>query len=220
MMRTSRGPGFDKQFACHNATQRPGGFVENTGARRDGLNLRVLFGQVYYGKLSIEANARSMTCCSARRNAADKCFHEPARVPTSAPVFPLPPLFENAISTQHAAFGCAIGYCRATAMTMLPDSNETDTTAATQGGFWVELARSKEEYFIPPSQTILEVLYAAGIDIYFSCEMGVCGACETRVISGVPDHRDCVLSEEERASNTRVMICCAGCKSERLVLDL
>ena len=28
------------------------------------------------------------------------------------------------------------------------------------------------------------------------------------------------LTEEEQASNTKVMICCAGCKSERLVLDL
>jgi vanillate O-demethylase ferredoxin subunit len=40
------------------------------------------------------------------------------------------------------------------------------------------------------------------------------------VISGVPEHRDAILTEEEQASNTKVMICCAGCKSERLVLDL
>jgi ferredoxin-NADP reductase len=91
---------------------------------------------------------------------------------------------------------------------------------ATQGGFWVELARSKEEYFIPPGKTILQVLYDAGVDVDYSCELGICGACETRVISGIPEHRDSVLSEEEQASNTKVMICCAGCKSERLVLDM
>jgi ferredoxin-NADP reductase len=91
---------------------------------------------------------------------------------------------------------------------------------ATQGGFWVELARSEEEYFIPPGKTILQVLYDAGVDVDYSCELGICGACETKVISGVPEHRDSVLSEEEQAANTKVMICCAGCKSERLVLDM
>jgi ferredoxin-NADP reductase len=91
---------------------------------------------------------------------------------------------------------------------------------ATTGGFWVELARSKEEYFIPPGKTILQVLYDAGVDVDYSCELGICGACETRVISGIPEHRDSVLSEEDQASNTKVMICCAGCKSERLVLDM
>jgi ferredoxin-NADP reductase len=92
--------------------------------------------------------------------------------------------------------------------------------ASTTGGFWVELARSGEEFFIPEGKKILEVLYEAGIDVDYSCELGICGACETRVISGIPDHRDSVLSEEEQAANTKVMICCAGCKTERLVLDM
>ncbi len=92
--------------------------------------------------------------------------------------------------------------------------------AATTGGFWVELARSGEEYFIPEGKKILEVLYEAGVDVDYSCELGICGACETRVISGIPEHRDSVLSEEEQAANTKVMICCAGCKTERLVLDM
>ncbi len=93
-------------------------------------------------------------------------------------------------------------------------------TGAGIGGFWVELARAGEEYFIPPGKKILEVLYEAGVDVDYSCELGICGACATRVISGIPEHHDSVLTEEEQASNTTVMICCAGCKSERLVLDL
>ena len=91
---------------------------------------------------------------------------------------------------------------------------------AKKGGFTVELARSGVEYFIPEGETILNVLLDAGIDIDYSCELGICGACEQRVISGIPEHRDSILSEEEQAENKRVMICCAGCKSERLVLDL
>jgi tetrachlorobenzoquinone reductase len=95
-----------------------------------------------------------------------------------------------------------------------------DAAAAPIGGFWVELARSGEEYFIPPGKKVLEVLFDAGVDVDYSCELGICGACETKVISGIPEHHDSVLSEEEQASNTKVMICCCGSKTERLVLDM
>ena len=88
------------------------------------------------------------------------------------------------------------------------------------GGFWVELAKSGEEYFIPEGKKILEVLYEAGVDVDYSCELGICGECVTRVISGIPEHRDSVLSEEEQAANEKVMICCCGSKTERLVLDM
>jgi ferredoxin-NADP reductase len=92
--------------------------------------------------------------------------------------------------------------------------------AATTGGFVVELARSGREFVIPAGKSILSVLLDAGVDVDFSCELGICGACEQRVLAGVPEHRDSILTEEEQASNTKVMICCAGCKTERLVLDL
>ena len=91
---------------------------------------------------------------------------------------------------------------------------------AKTGGFVVEPARSGKEFLIPEGKSILQVLLDAGIDVDYSCELGICGACEQRVVSGEPEHRDAILTEEEQASNTKVMICCAGCKSERLVLDL
>jgi vanillate O-demethylase ferredoxin subunit len=95
-----------------------------------------------------------------------------------------------------------------------------EAAEGTLGGFWVELARSGEEYYIPEGQKILEVLYQAGVDVDYSCELGICGECVTRVISGIPVHHDSVLSEEEQAANEKVMICCCGSKSERLVLDM
>jgi ferredoxin-NADP reductase len=91
---------------------------------------------------------------------------------------------------------------------------------AKKGGFTVELARSGQEFFVPEGRTILEVLLDEGVDVDYSCELGICGACEQRVIAGTPEHRDAILTEEEQAENKRVMICCAGCKSDRLVLDL
>jgi tetrachlorobenzoquinone reductase len=95
-----------------------------------------------------------------------------------------------------------------------------EATADQLGGFWVELARSGEEYFIPPGKKVLEVLFDAGVDVDYSCELGICGECITNVISGIPIHHDAVLSEEEQATNEKVMICCCGSKTERLVLDM
>ena len=69
------------------------------------------------------------------------------------------------------------------------------------GGFWVELARSGEEYFIPEGKKVLEVLFEAGVDVDYSCELGICGACETARHFRHPDHHDSVLSEEEQAAN-------------------
>jgi ferredoxin-NADP reductase len=92
--------------------------------------------------------------------------------------------------------------------------------AAQEGGFVVELARSKRELVIPPGKSILQCVREAGIQVPHSCEEGVCGACETRVISGNPDHRDTILTESERQESATMMICCSGSKSPRLVLDI
>jgi tetrachlorobenzoquinone reductase len=92
--------------------------------------------------------------------------------------------------------------------------------AALAGGFVVMLKRSGREFQIPPGRSILHVLREGGIEVASSCEEGVCAACETAVLDGVPDHRDSILSDSERASNRSMLICCSGSKTPRLVLDL
>jgi ferredoxin-NADP reductase len=92
--------------------------------------------------------------------------------------------------------------------------------AATEGGYTVVLQRSGKEFAIPEGKTILQVLREAGMDVTYSCEEGVCGACETAVISGSPDHRDNILTDREREESKTMMICCSGSKSARLVLDM
>jgi tetrachlorobenzoquinone reductase len=91
---------------------------------------------------------------------------------------------------------------------------------ATAGGFNVVLQRSGKTVFVPEGKTILDALLDAGIDVPFSCTEGVCGTCETRIVSGTPDHRDLILTESERAANKTMMICCSGSKSPELVLDM
>jgi len=92
--------------------------------------------------------------------------------------------------------------------------------APAEGGFTVVLARSGKEFYVAQDQTILQTLREAGMTTTSSCEQGVCGACETRVIEGEPDHRDMLLTAEERAANETMMICCSGSRTARLVLDL
>jgi vanillate O-demethylase ferredoxin subunit len=92
--------------------------------------------------------------------------------------------------------------------------------AAIEGGFEVVLARSGRTIAVPPGKTILDTLNAAGLTPNCSCVQGVCGTCETRVLDGVPDHRDVILTPEERAQNRTMMICVSGARTGRLVLDL
>ena len=88
------------------------------------------------------------------------------------------------------------------------------------GGYTVRLARSNLEFTVPPGRSILQVLQDAGMDIPYSCEQGICGSCETKVLAGEPDHRDAILSDEERSANKTIMICCSGAKTDLLVLDI
>jgi vanillate O-demethylase ferredoxin subunit len=73
---------------------------------------------------------------------------------------------------------------------------------------------------VVPGMTALDALLVAGIDVPYGCRQGICGSCEISVLEGTPDHRDLVLSDEERAANRTMMPCCSGCIGERLVLDL
>lgn len=89
-----------------------------------------------------------------------------------------------------------------------------------EGGFTVVLAKSGRELTVSSGKSILDTLRASGLDVPYSCGQGVCGTCETTVLEGIPDHRDLILTKNERAANKRMMICCSGAKSGKLVLDL
>ncbi len=91
---------------------------------------------------------------------------------------------------------------------------------ATDGGFTVELARSHKTLQVPAGKSILDCLIEIHAEPPYSCREGVCGTCEVKVLEGTPDHRDMVLSDSERAANDRMMVCCSGACSSKLVLDL
>jgi len=86
--------------------------------------------------------------------------------------------------------------------------------------FEVELKSSGQVVTVAAGQSIIQALEAAGLDVLYDCQRGDCGICQCGVISGIPDHRDVILSDDEKASNTVMQICVSRAKSERLVLDL
>ena len=83
--------------------------------------------------------------------------------------------------------------------------------------FTVVLARSGARIEVPPGRSILEAMRASGHDAPSSCESGTCGTCRTVLMSGEPDHRDMVLTQEERAS--RIMICVSRARSAEIAID-
>jgi tetrachlorobenzoquinone reductase len=88
------------------------------------------------------------------------------------------------------------------------------------GSFEVVCQASGTTVTVPSGRSILDALFEAGIDVPCSCQQGICGTCETRVIAGEVDHRDSILSEDERAANRSMMICVSRARGPRLVLDL
>jgi ferredoxin-NADP reductase len=92
--------------------------------------------------------------------------------------------------------------------------------ADTAGGFQVRCVKSAKTVDIRAGQTILSALLDEGIRVPYACEEGVCGTCEVKVLEGVPDHRDLVLSKVEKEEGKTMMVCCSGAKSPLLVLDL
>ena len=86
--------------------------------------------------------------------------------------------------------------------------------------FEVELAGSGKVLPVPADRSILEVVEEAGVTVLSSCREGTCGTCETGVLGGEPDHRDSVLTADERLENEVMMLCVSRACSPRLVLDL
>lgn len=97
---------------------------------------------------------------------------------------------------------------------------EVAASVNAKSSYTVELRRSGKTFQVTPEKNLHQQLLDIQADVPFSCEEGVCGSCETRVLEGEPDHRDSVLSADERAKNKVMMVCVSGCKSNRLVLDL
>ncbi|WP_332367442.1 PDR/VanB family oxidoreductase [Micromonospora sp. WMMC250] len=94
------------------------------------------------------------------------------------------------------------------------------TTGAEETTIEVELVLSGRTVTVPPGTPILKAVEEAGVSVLSSCREGTCGTCETPVLDGVPDHRDSLLTAQERAAGDTMMICVSRARTPRLVLEL
>ncbi|MEU0314120.1 PDR/VanB family oxidoreductase [Nocardioides sp. NPDC006273] len=95
-----------------------------------------------------------------------------------------------------------------------------DLAAGPRTSFEVELAQSGKRLRVSENMSILHAAAGAGVSVLKSCEEGVCGTCQTKVLAGEIDHRDSVLDDRDRAAGDSMMICVSRAKGDRLVLDL
>jgi ferredoxin-NADP reductase len=85
----------------------------------------------------------------------------------------------------------------------------------------ITLARSRLTVRVGEHQSMLDAIEAAGVDAPYMCRGGACGECETEVVScdGTLLHNDHFLSDEVKASGTRIMPCVSRFEGSSLVLQ-
>ena len=86
--------------------------------------------------------------------------------------------------------------------------------------FGVVLARTGRTVTVPADQRLIDALREEIPTLSYDCEQGYCGACETRVLDGTPEHRDTVLTDDDRASGATMIVCVGRARSASLTLDL
>ena len=94
------------------------------------------------------------------------------------------------------------------------------TEAQEDRPFDLYLAKSDKCFHVPAEKTAIDVLTENHYDIDMVCGEGVCGDCLVGVVDGDIEHRDQVLTEDEKSDNDVMTVCCSRAKSEKLTLDL
>jgi vanillate O-demethylase ferredoxin subunit len=85
--------------------------------------------------------------------------------------------------------------------------------------FEVKIASTGAIFKIPGDKSVSAFLEENGIKVPTSCEQGVCGTCNVKILEGEADHRDKGLKDDQRAQGY-FLACVSRAKSDRLVLDL
>lgn len=93
-----------------------------------------------------------------------------------------------------------------------PDPGQAD------GSFTVFLARSGQTITVEPDQSIVRAIELSGGRVPTSCMSGLCGTCKVNYLEGEVDHRDYILSDEEK--EYCLTACVSRAKGASLSLDL
>jgi vanillate O-demethylase ferredoxin subunit len=117
-----------------------------------------------------------------------------------------------AAATAHWPAGTVHSECFA------PKTSTFAEPAETAGAFTVVIASNGARINVAQDCSIADALNASGIPVPTSCVSGLCGTCKLRFLRGEVDHRDYILSEEERTEY--LTSCVSRARSGVLVLDL
>jgi vanillate O-demethylase ferredoxin subunit len=88
----------------------------------------------------------------------------------------------------------------------------------TDGAFEVHLVKSGETIQVGSDQTIVRAIELTGRRVPTSCLSGLCGACKVEYVAGEVDHRDYILSDDEKMHC--MTVCVSRAKSKTLSLNL
>ncbi|MEV6732731.1 MULTISPECIES: PDR/VanB family oxidoreductase [unclassified Streptomyces] len=92
------------------------------------------------------------------------------------------------------------------------------STTGTSHPFTVELHRSGRTIEVAAEESTLAAVRRELPATPYSCEQGFCGTCQHRVLAGEVDHRDTLLTDQEREDS--MLLCVSRAKDNHLVLDL
>lgn len=86
--------------------------------------------------------------------------------------------------------------------------------------FTVTIDSSDQVITVAAEETLLAALRRTGVATAYSCQQGFCGTCRTRVLGGVVQHRDTLLTEPERDAAMMLTCVSRATAGENLRLDL
>lgn len=100
------------------------------------------------------------------------------------------------------------------------ETSETTTTATStiEAQLSVQLDKKQHQVTIEKGKTVLQALKKASVDVLYSCESGVCGACKARLVEGEVSMTSCMALDDIELKSGYILICQATPKTTRLSL--
>ncbi|MGW6706710.1 2Fe-2S iron-sulfur cluster-binding protein [Streptomyces sp. NPDC054956] len=104
--------------------------------------------------------------------------------------------------------------------TLVGDGAAAGAAADMPSSVEVECAKTGITFRAAQHQPLLDALNSNGVPVPSSCRQGICGTCEVEVRTGRIDHRDEVLTDEEKAESSYMIPCVSKSIGTRLVLNV
>ncbi|MDX2026310.1 2Fe-2S iron-sulfur cluster-binding protein [Microcella sp.] len=94
------------------------------------------------------------------------------------------------------------------------------STGADRAPLVVVTRKTGRRIEVSADESVLTAMQSAGIPVATSCGTGVCGTCETRVLTGTPLHLDSVMPDDDKDEIGVFYPCVSRAKTPELVLDV